>query len=657
MKNSFSLLLAVLMSLGINAQTTIFSSNFENWAGGNPTDWMGTRTNIPTTEVNQVNTGAVYGSNLCRLSETTTSHKRFSTVAQTIVNGNLYQIKVWVRGQGQIRAGLHNGTDYQAYFNSSGASGAVYDDVNSATNVQLTFNFPAQASSAAAEFILSVRNTVAPNHIQIDSVAIIESIPLPPTQQSIYSIQFTAAADGNSPLINQTVITGGIVSAKVANPTNASGSFNGYFIQDNSGAWNGIAVIDATNTVDIGDSVIVAGTVKEVFGFTMVDNLTSFTKVSSNNTLHAIVNISTNDINQERYESVLVKNIDATISDANAGNGQFEINDNSGAALVGRIIYQHTGQALGEVYDFTGVVYYSFSEYKICPRSAADVVLKTNVNPNFISIYDIQFTTLSNGDSPLKDQFVNTGGIVTGTHSAGYFIQSGVGAWNGVYVFNSTHTRAVGDSVLITARVVEFNGMTQLTSATAFTNVSSGNTLPNPATISTTAANTEMYEGVLVKVTNANCTDANFNANFGMWTVNDGSGATKVHNLLHQYTTPVQGTKYDITGPVYFSFGENRIEPRSQADVTIATSVRNENAIDFSVFPNPSNDFINIQINNNENLKEVKLYDISGKMIYLQTIKDNNSIQKMDISTLSNGVYFVEIISEKAVATKKIIKQ
>ena len=48
------------------------------------------------------------------------------------------------------------------------------------------------------------------------------------------------------------------------------------------------------------------------------------------------------------------------------------------------------------------------------------------------SIYDIQFTTLPNGDSPLNGQTVNTGGIVTASYTGAYYIQNASGPWQGI---------------------------------------------------------------------------------------------------------------------------------------------------------------------------------------------------------------------------------
>lgn len=71
------------------------------------------------------------------------------------------------------------------------------------------------------------------------------------------------------------------------------------------------------------------------------------------------------------------------------------------------------------------------------------------------------------------------------------------------------------------------------------------------------------------------------------------------------------------------------------------------------IYPNPANDFINIESNVNE-ITEVALYDILGKKVLSQNKLTNN---RLDISNLTRGVYFIKINSNGNSITKKIIKE
>ena len=72
---------------------------------------------------------------------------------------------------------------------------------------------------------------------------------------------------------------------------------------------------------------------------------------------------------------------------------------------------------------------------------------------------------------------------------------------------------------------------------------------------------------------------------------------------------------------------------------------------DFTIYPNPTNDLININSINNQSLTSVKVYDLSGKMLIEST--DN----KISVSNLSNGLYLLKIMTETGEITKKFIKE
>lgn len=186
------------------------------------------------------------------------------------------------------------------------------------------------------------------------------------------------------------------------------------------------------------------------------------------------------------------------------------------------------------------------------------------------TINDIQSNT-SDGDlSVYNGQIIRTSGIITFSGNGEYVIQDGDGSWNGIYVydFNFDLTSVEGDSVTIQATVATYNGLTQLTTVTSLTVNNSGNPLPAIATI-TTAGLTEEYEGVYVKVINAQVTTAPAS---GKFTINDGSGALIVDDNLYDNAEVgiVTGMDLTITGIGYYN-NEFQILPRYAADIKSAT--------------------------------------------------------------------------------------
>ena len=73
-----------------------------------------------------------------------------------------------------------------------------------------------------------------------------------------------------------------------------------------------------------------------------------------------------------------------------------------------------------------------------------------------------------------------------------------------------------------------------------------------------------------------------------------------------------------------------------------------------SVFPNPSNGIINIQ--STYKLNSVNIYNMIGNLVMVRNISSNQAI--LNIETLTNGVYFLEVISyDGSVINTKFIKR
>ncbi len=360
---------AALLALPLQAQI-IFESGFEDWNNDLPTDWFGARTNLAAAGVSQVSDDVHGGSFAVRLTRDVTGHQRFTTQDVEVVDGQAYEVNFWVRGEGQIRLGLYDaratGSGYAPYTPYTNVSGNVWTEV--------TLSITAANTASDGQFILSLQNTVAPEHLVVDDVTISLGSVEPAENASIQEIQETNAPDGSSPLLGTVVNTGGIVTANLP---------NGFYIQNGNGPWSGIFVFSTQNVPARGDSVTFSAAVEEFFGTTQLTQVNDFTIVSNGNP-QLVTDVSTAQVNTEDMESVLVQVTDATCTDPNAGFGQFVVNDGSGTCLVDDVIYAYTA-SLNAMYNVTGPVQYAFEEYRILPRDAADVEISTGLVENAFS--------------------------------------------------------------------------------------------------------------------------------------------------------------------------------------------------------------------------------------------------------------------------------
>ena len=366
MKKSILSLVFATITYSIFAQQVIFSSSFENWSNNDPIDWVTGGTDISPDSVNQISTGAIYGNNSAELRNPSATHKRLKTDTLSITAGQAYSVTYWVRGKGSIRAGLYDGTTYQPY--------TTYDSINSNTWMSFTKSITANSTSATAQFILSVRYTEAPEHLQVDSFVVTTSgggsgI----TNASIYNIQLATTAPFASTYNNQVVSTGGIVTA-VKSP--------GYWLQSGNGPWSGIYVFDSITAaqVTMGDSVTMNALVIEYNTLTELKNVANFVKVSSGNAMPQFTVITTGDANTEPYESVLIQCQSAKCTNPNSGFGQWKIYNAGDTVFVDDLMYTYNTPMLNSNYNVSGPLYYSFGEWKIEPRMASDVSLVTGIS-------------------------------------------------------------------------------------------------------------------------------------------------------------------------------------------------------------------------------------------------------------------------------------
>jgi hypothetical protein len=276
------------------------------------------------------------------------------------------------------------------------------------------------------------------------------------------------------------------------------------------------------------------------------------------------------------------------------------------------------------------------------------------VGPN-VSIYDIQYST--NGSSLYSGSTVITKGVVVAESSGtfndndrGYWLQDGAGGWNGIFVHDIVNTVTIGDSVELAGSVIENFNHTIIDDVSNFSILNSGNTPAAPSIITVAEANSEQYEGVLVTVETVNCT--NPAVGFGVWELATATDTILVDDVIYEYITPVINGVYSVTGPLYYAYNEFKILPRYLADIVNSTGINETTTLITSVYPNPVNEFVNIEAPANSTLT---ILSIEGKVV-INTVT-NNAVEMIDVSSLESGSYIVSISNNNAFSTQILIKK
>ena len=182
--------------------------------------------------------------------------------------------------------------------------------------------------------------------------------------------------------------------------------------------------------------------------------------------------------------------------------------------------------------------------------------------------------------SPFEGQSVNTTGIVTGAFANSFYVQDGSAPWSGIYIYSGNALPSMGDSIIVQGEVSEFcwngspcecsqcggAGVTEFFSPDTIRIITNNNPLPEPIIVPSGEALTEQYEGVLVRIENAECTS--LPSGYGIWNIDDGSGEASIHNTPDGYEfDPTVGDTYNVTGIVTSTFNEWKIDLRIPSDV------------------------------------------------------------------------------------------
>ncbi|MCK9254466.1 MAG: T9SS type A sorting domain-containing protein [Bacteroidales bacterium] len=149
--------------------------------------------------------------------------------------------------------------------------------------------------------------------------------------------------------------------------------------------------------------------------------------------------------------------------------------------------------------------------------------------------------------------------------------------------------------------------------------------------------------------------DFNYNTNNNLSSVEEKNLETTNENISKLYIEYNEYQQVSEIGKIKFnifsSISDKIIYTYEEID---ETKISNLIFSDFTVFPNPAQNFINIQ--SAENLfDKVELIDITGKTVFVSKIALNSNNISIPTSHLANGNYQLKVTSGNQIGTKQII--
>jgi hypothetical protein len=133
--------------------------------------------------------------------------------------------------------------------------------------------------------------------------------------------------------------------------------------------------------------------------------------------------------------------------------------------------------------------------------------------------------------------------------------------------------------------------------------------------------------------TAVNVGDGNMN---GLYTINTTTGSATLIGTFPAGTNVLTGLGIKNDYPIYVGMNKGETSHNS-----------------ITVFPNPSTNMISIISNNNEIINTIKLYSVSGQLVYQEDV--NFMATSLNITSFEDGYYFVVVSTDKGNYTNKFV--
>lgn len=115
------------------------------------------------------------------------------------------------------------------------------------------------------------------------------------------------------------------------------------------------------------------------------------------------------------------------------------------------------------------------------------------------------------------------------------------------------------------------------------------------------------------------------------------------------------GTTIKNSAAIYFDYNSPVITNQTLNTIELPMGIEMTKSNDnISIYPNPATTEININLNAENNLSSINIYDLQGRLLQNEKGVNNSALYKVNISSLVNGLYLIELV--KTDGSKTTIK-
>lgn len=135
------------------------------------------------------------------------------------------------------------------------------------------------------------------------------------------------------------------------------------------------------------------------------------------------------------------------------------------------------------------------------------------------------------------------------------------------------------------------------------------------------------------------------------------SGGTPPYAFIWEYGNSESAFNNELcSGVVNLTITDSlNCELKDSVEIDIITQTNLPNSNTLKIFPNPTSDFVRIQINQIEGFEQMLILDLNGKVLY----QSNNiySDMQVPIGSFAKGTYLLQMVGKQQFFYKKIIKK
>ena len=329
----------------------------------------------------------------------------------------------------------------------------------------------------------------------------------------------------------------------------------------------------------IGDAISLSATVSEFYDYTelVVASSESISVVGE----EEVVSTSVSDVTDwEAYEGCLISLADQTVVSAISSYGEVDL---SGGITMDNLFFDFDTEYGAAYTNVTGVISYSYEQFKINPRSESDLEGYTaGSGGDVVTISDIQQNGLV-GPAKLEGVIVSAPPV-----DEGFWVQdAGGGSWSGVYVYTDRVDGdvdvSVGDVLNITGEISEYFDLTEL-SVGNISDIEAQGTTAEVSAVELTEAPSdwEEYEGVLITLSDVTIGEG---GDYGVYNLN--YAGLLIDDEIYDYAVNNGDSFASLTGVVHYTYGEFKLFPRSESDFGTSTGT-GEPSTEPSTEPGPA---------------------------------------------------------------------